>query len=301
MATIGWIGLGNMGGPMAANLVKAGYRVIGFDMSQPATELAAQHGVEIAPSIAEAVRDADFVFTMLPNGSIVLDVYTQAGGVLDSARTDAILVDSSTIDIASCKQLHALAAERGFTFLDAPVSGGTVGAEAATLTFMVGGSAAALETVRSVIDAMSRNIFYAGEATMGQAAKIANNMILFITLAATAEGAVLADRLGLDRQVFWDIASVSSADSWALRTWYPISGPVPNSAANRDFEPTFTVELAHKDVNLALQAGKDSDTPLELAEHVNELFERLMDAGLGKKDCSILSKLVDGSVPPAKA
>lgn len=301
MTTIAWIGLGNMGGPMAANLVKAGYRVIGFDMSEPATALAAQNGVEIAASIADTVRDADFVFTMLPNGAIVLDVYTQAGGVLDSARADAILVDSSTIDIASCKQLHALTAERGFTFLDAPVSGGTVGAEAGTLTFMVGGSATALETARPVIEPMSRNIFYAGEATMGQAAKIANNMILFITLAATAEGAVLADRLGLDRQVFWDIASVSSADSWALRTWYPISGPVPNSAANRDFEPTFTVELAHKDVNLALQAGKDSETPLELAEHVNELFERLMAAGLGKKDCSILSKLVDGSVPPASA
>lgn len=301
MATIAWIGLGNMGGPMAANLVKAGFRVVGFDMSQPATAQAAEHGVEVAASIADAVRDADFVFTMLPNGAIVLDVYTQAGGVLDSARSDAILVDSSTIDIASCKQLHALTAERGFTFLDAPVSGGTVGAEAGTLTFMVGGSATALETARPVIEPMSRNIFYAGEATMGQAAKIANNMILFITLAATAEGAVLADRLGLDRQVFWDIASVSSADSWALRTWYPISGPVPNSAANRDFEPTFTVELAHKDVNLALQAGKDSETPLELAEHVNELFERLMAAGLGKKDCSILSKLVDGSVPPASA
>ena len=131
---------------------------------------------------------------------------------------------------------------------------------------------------------------------MGQAAKIANNMILFITLAATAEGAVLADRLGLDRQVFWDLASVSSADSWALRTWYPISGPVPNSAANRDFEPTFTVELAHKDVNLALQAGEDSGTPLELAEHVSDLFQRLISEGLGKKDCSILSKLVDGSL-----
>lgn len=301
MAHIGWIGLGNMGGPMAANLVAAGHQVTGFDMNQAAAELAATRGVEIAPTIADAIRTADFVFTMLPNGAIVRDVYTQAGGVLESARRDAVLVDSSTIDIASCKELHALTSDRGLTFLDAPVSGGTVGAEAGTLTFMVGGSADALATARPIIEPMSRNIFYAGEATMGQAAKIANNMILFITLAATAEGAVLADRLGLDRQVFWDIASVSSADSWALRTWYPISGPVPNSAANRDFEPTFTVELAHKDVNLALQAGKDSDTPLELAEHVNELFERLLDAGLGKKDCSILSKLVDGSVPPTSA
>lgn len=281
---------------MAANLVRAGHRVVGYDMDPAATKVAAETGVQIAETLRETVAEADFVFTMLPNGHIVADVLTQTDGVFDSAKPSAILVDSSTIDIASSKALHAQAASRGLSFLDAPVSGGTVGAEAGTLTFMVGGSPEVLETVRSIIDIMSKNIFYCGEGSMGQAAKIANNMILFITLAATAEGAVLADRLGLDRQVFWDLASVSSADSWALRTWYPISGPVPNSAANRDFEPTFTVELAHKDVSLALQAGEDSDTPLELAEHVSELFERLISEGLGKKDCSILSKLVDGSL-----
>lgn len=296
MATIGWIGLGNMGGPMAANLVRAGHNVIGYDMSADAMSRASENGVRVVDSIASAVEDADFVFTMLPNGKIAADVYTQSAGVFDSANPQAVLVDSSTIDIATSKALHDEAESRGLTFLDAPVSGGTVGAEAGTLTFMVGGSAEALDVARPVIEAMSKNIFFAGAASMGQAAKIANNMILFITLAATAEGAVLADRLGLDRQVFWDIASVSSADSWALRTWYPISGPVPNSAANRDFDPTFTVELAHKDVNLALQAGQDSDTPLELAEHVSELFDRLIAEGLGKKDCSILSKLVDGSI-----
>jgi 3-hydroxyisobutyrate dehydrogenase len=296
MASIAWIGLGNMGGPMAANLVRAGHSVTGYDMSSAAIEQAAKTGVVIAETIQDAVAGADFVFTMLPNGQIVADVYTQPGGVFDSAKPSAVMVDSSTIDIASSKALHAQAQSRKLAFLDAPVSGGTVGAEAATLTFMVGGSSEVLEVARPIIDAMSKNIFYCGEASMGQAAKIANNMILFITLAATAEGAVLADRLGLDRQVFWDLASVSSADSWALRTWYPISGPVPNSAANRDFEPTFTVELAHKDVNLALQAGEDSGTPLELAEHVSDLFQRLISEGLGKKDCSILSKLVDGSL-----
>jgi 3-hydroxyisobutyrate dehydrogenase len=296
MASIAWIGLGNMGGPMAANLVRAGHSVTGYDMSSAAIEQAAKTGVVIAETIQDAVAGADFVFTMLPNGQIVADVYTQPGGVFDSAKPSAVMVDSSTIDIASSKALHAQAQSRKLAFLDAPVSGGTVGAEAATLTFMVGGSSEVLEVAHPIIDAMSKNIFYCGEASMGQAAKIANNMILFITLAATAEGAVLADRLGLDRQVFWDLASVSSADSWALRTWYPISGPVPNSAANRDFEPTFTVELAHKDVNLALQAGEDSGTPLELAEHVSDLFQRLISEGLGKKDCSILSKLVDGSL-----
>lgn len=296
MATIGWIGLGNMGGPMAANLVRAGHQVFGFDMNPSAVEQAKQNGVHTVDTIQDAVKDAEFVFSMLPNGHIVFDVYTQPDGVFDSAQPSAVLIDSSTIDIANSKALHAEAQTRGLTFLDAPVSGGTVGAQAGTLTFMVGGSSEVLETARPIIGAMSHNIFYCGEGSMGQAAKIANNMILFITLAATAEGAVLADRLGLDRQVFWDLASVSSADSWALRTWYPISGPVPNSAANRDFEPTFTVELAHKDVNLALQAGQDSDTPLELAEHVSDLFDRLIAEGLGKKDCSILSKLVDGSL-----
>jgi len=300
MATIGWIGLGNMGGPMTANLVKAGHTVRGFDLSPAALANAAASGVVPATSIADAVAGADAVFTMLPKGEHALAVYLNDGGVLASAGPGTLLLDSSTIDIESAQRLHDAAAEAGFRFVDAPVSGGISGAEAGTLTFMIGGDAEAVADARGFIEPMAANIIPTGAATTGQAAKICNNLMLFINLAATAEGAVLADRLGLDKQVFWDIASVSSGDSWALRTWYPVAGVVPGSAANRYFAPTFTAELASKDINLAISAAKATNTPLEMGEHVQRLMQRLIDAGEGGLDCSAIVKLVDGTlVAPA--
>src|SRR6478735_6593251 len=226
MAVIGWIGLGNMGGHMSVNLVKAGHDVRGFDLNPAA--LAA----------AEAVRGADAVFTMLPKGEHARAVYLGEDGVLKHADTRTLLIDSSTIDIASAQELHDAAAAAGFRFVDAPVSGGMSGAEAGTLTFMVGGEEGAVKDAAGFIGPMAANIIPTGGATTGQAAKICNNLMLFINLASTAEGAVLADRLGLDKQVFWDIASVSSGDSWALRTWYPVPGVVPTAASNNDFAPT---------------------------------------------------------------
>lgn len=296
MAVIGWIGLGHMGGPMTANLVKAGHVVRGFDLNSDALAVAVLNGVTPTTSISDAVSGADFVFTMLPKGEHVLAVFLGDGGVLESAHPKTLLIDSSTIDLESAQKLHDAASKSGFRFVDAPVSGGITGAKAGSLTFMIGGEVGAVADASVIIKDMSANIIPTGGATTGQAAKICNNLILFINLASTAEGAVLADRLGLDKQVFWNIASVSSADSWALRTWYPIAGVVPNSAANNDFAPTFTAELAYKDMGLAIAAAKATDTPLEIGEHVQQLFRRLMDAGQGGKDCSMIVKLMDGTL-----
>jgi 3-hydroxyisobutyrate dehydrogenase len=299
MAVIAWIGLGNMGGSMSVNLAKAGHEVRGFDLSPEAVAAAAAGGVKPAASIAEAVAGADVVFTMLPKGEHARTVYLGADGVLAHADTRTLLVDSSTIDIASAQALHDGAAAAGFRFVDAPVSGGMSGAKAATLTFMIGGEAGAVAEATEYIRPMAANIIPTGGPTTGQAAKICNNLMLFINLASTAEGAVLADRLGLDKQVFWDIASVSSGDSWALRTWYPVAGVVPTAASNNDFAPTFTTELANKDIGLAISAARDTGTPLEIGEHVQQLFQRLIDSGESGKDCSMIIKLVDGSLESA--
>ena len=298
MAAIGWIGLGNMGGPMTANLVKAGHEVRGFDLNPQVLATAAANGVTPASSIADAVFGAEVVFTMLPKGEHAIAVYMSEGGVLASVTPGTLLVDSSTIDVESARKLHDAAAKAGFRFVDAPVSGGISGAQAGTLTFMIGGEPGAVADASAFIEPMSANIIPTGRATTGQAAKICNNLMLFINLAGAAEGAVLADRLGLDKQVFWDIASVSSGDSWALRTWYPIAGVVPSSAANSDFAATFTTELANKDIGLAIAAARATATPLEIGEHVQQLFQRVLDAEQGAKDCSIIVKLVDGTLAP---
>jgi 3-hydroxyisobutyrate dehydrogenase len=299
MAIVGWIGLGNMGGPMSANMVKAGHDVRGFDLSPAALEAAEKAGVHTVGSIAEAVDGAEVVFTMLPKGEHARSVYLSEDGILAHASTSTLLVGSSTIDIESAQALHDAAAAAGFRFVDAPVSGGISGAEAGTLTFMIGGEAGAVRDASAYIGPMAGNIIPTGGATTGQAAKICNNLMLFIDLAGVSEGAVLADRLGLDPKVFWDIASVSSGNSWALRTWYPIKGIVDTAAANNDFAPTFTTELARKDIGLAVAAAEATGTPLEIGEHVQQLFQRVIDAGQAKKDCSIIVKLVDGTLQQA--
>lgn len=296
MAVVAWIGLGNMGGPMTANMVKAGHTVRGFDLNDEALSACVERGVEAADSIADAVAGADVVFSMLPKGEPVRSVYLESDGILAHADKGALLIDSSTIDIESSQAVHDAAADAGFRFVDAPVSGGMSGAAAGTLTFMIGGESGAVADASEYIKPMAGNIIPTGGATTGQAAKICNNLILFINLASTAEGAVLADRLGLDKQVFWDIAAVSSGDSWALRTWYPIAGVVPTAASNNDFAASFTADLANKDIGLAIAAARNTDTPLEIGEHVQQLFQRLIDQGEGGKDCSQIVSLIDGSL-----
>jgi 3-hydroxyisobutyrate dehydrogenase len=290
MSTITWIGLGHMGGPMSANLVAAGHDVRGFDVSAAAMDAARDKGVQTFDSVEEALRGADVVFTMLPKGDHARAVYLGDSGVIALAPKDALLIDSSTIDVESALALHEAAEQAGFRFVDAPVSGGISGAAAGTLTFMIGGKPDDVEAARGFIEPMARKIVATGDAGTGQAAKIVNNMMLFICLEACAEGAVLADRLGLDPQVFWDIASVSSGNSWALQTWYPVPGIVDTAAANNNFEATFSAALAAKDAGLALMAGEQTGVNLPAAELVAEKLRQLVDEGLGDKDCSLITK-----------
>lgn len=290
MTTITWIGLGHMGNPMSANLVQAGYDVRGHDVSAAAMAAAAAKGVQTFDTMEEALRGADVVFTMLPKGEHARAVYLGDSGVIALAPKDALLVDSSTIDVETAVELHRTAREAGFRFVDAPVSGGISGAAAGTLTFMIGGTPDDVEAASRFIEPMSGRIVATGEAGTGQAAKIVNNMMLFICLEACAEGSVLADRLGLDPQVFWDIASVSSGNSWALQTWYPVPGIVDSAASNNNFEATFSAVLAAKDAGLALMAGEQTGVDLPAAQLVADRLQRLIDEGLGDKDCSLIAK-----------
>lgn len=292
MAVYGWIGLGNMGGPMTANLVAAGHQVKGYDLNPEACIAAKEHGVEIVGSIAEAVQGSDAVFTMLPKGEHVRSVYEGTDGIWAHATAQTLLLDSSTVDIETSRFCHEGSLERGLKFVDAPVSGGISGAAAATLAFMVGGipehTAEAVEHIKP----LAGKTIVAGGATTGIAAKICNNMMLFIDLMASAEGSQLAEKLGLDPKVFWEIASVSSGRSWAQQTWYPVPGVIDTSAANNNFDATFRVDLARKDVGLALDAGEMTGVKLPAATLAREHFDALIAEGLGDKDCSLIVKNV---------
>ena len=299
MSTITWIGLGHMGAPMSANLVAAGHDVRGFDLSEAAMAAAREGGVQTFLSMKEALEGADVVITMLPKGEHSRAVYLGEDGVLALAPKDALLVDSSTIDVATAEELHRAAAEAGFAFVDAPVSGGISGAAAGTLTFMIGGEEQHARRAEEIVWPMAGRVVHTGAAGTGQAAKIVNNMMLFICLEACSEGSVLADRLGLDPQVFWEIASVSSGNSWALQTWYPVPGMTDSAAANHNFDATFSATLAAKDIGLALAAGEQTDVNLPAARLVAERFQELIDEGLADKDCSLIAKYAapDGQIP----
>ncbi|AHM05392.1 3-hydroxyisobutyrate dehydrogenase [Roseibacterium elongatum DSM 19469] len=253
---IGFIGLGNMGAPMAANLVAAGHEVTGFDLAAPAPE-----GVTKAASAAEAATGAEVVITMLPNGDILRAVATE---VLPAMQPGAVLLDCSTVDVASARDVAAMAAEKGLGCLDAPVSGGVGGAAAGTLTFMVGGDEAAFATAKPLFDVMGQKAVHCGPAGNGQAAKICNNMILGVTMIATCEAFALADKLGLDRQAMFDVVSTSSGQSWSMNTYCPAPGVGPTSPADNDYTPGFAADLMLKDLRLSQEAATaaDADTPM---------------------------------------
>ena len=282
--TIAVIGLGNMGAPMAANLLKAGHAVIGFDLVYAAMQAHAAAGGSVAGSAAEAVRKADIVITMLPAGQHVAQVYDTA--ILPSAMPGALLIDCSTIDVETARAVagHALAA--GFTMMDAPVSGGVGGAVAGTLTFMVGGSAAGFAAALPVLQAMGRSIVHAGEAGAGQAAKICNNMILGVSMMAVSEAFVLADRLGLDRQKLFDISATASGQCWALTSYCPVPGPVPGSPANRDYAAGFAAALMLKDLLLSQAAAEAAGAATPLGAHAARLYQALADDGEAGRDFS---------------
>src|SRR5438477_4010049 len=292
MATIGFIGLGNMGAPMAANLVKAGHRVTGFDLVPGAVEALAAKGGRGAASAAEAAAAGDVVITMLPAGPQVRSVYLDESGILASARRGALLIDCSTIDVETARAVAAAAKGVGFDMLDAPVSGGVSGAEAASLTFMIGGEAEIFARARPVLAAMGRTIVHAGPAGNGQAAKICNNMILGVSMIAVCEAFSLAERLGLEAQTLFDISSKSSGQCWALTSYCPVPGPVPSSSANRDYAPGFTAAMMLKDLRLAQQAAGAAAAATPLGAVAANLYQLLVDGGAGGRDFSAVYRLI---------
>ncbi|SFR90713.1 3-hydroxyisobutyrate dehydrogenase [Agromyces sp. CF514] len=299
MAVIGWIGLGHMGGPMAAHLVAAGHEVRGFDLDEAACLVAAERGVQVCESIADAVSGADAVFTSLPGNDHVRAVYAATGGVWATAPSQALLLDTSTVDVDTSRWCHAESAAHGFAFVDSPISGGIAGAERGSLTFMLGGDPDAVAAARPLVEPMAAHVFDLGGPTLGIAAKLANNLMLFVSLVGVAEGAALAASLGLDPVRFHEVASASSGDSWPLRTWYPAPGVVETSPANRSFDATFSAALAEKDLSFAVAAGEASGLHTPAAELALEQFRRLASEGYAGKDASLVAKYppADGTVP----
>ena len=292
MARIGFIGLGNMGAPMAANLGKAGHRVTGFDIAAEKSEALANTGGRMAASAAEAAAAGEVVITMLPAGPQVRSVYLGDDGVLTHARPGSLLIDCSTIDVGTARAVAAAAAEARFEMLDAPVSGGVIGAETASLTFMVGGGAAAFERARPILAAMGRTFVHAGAAGNGQAAKICNNMILGVSMIAVCEAFSLAERLGLAAQTLFDISAKSSGQCWALTSYCPVPGPVPASPSNRDYAPGFTAAMMLKDLRLAQQAAGTTAAPTPLGAAAANLFQLFVDEGAGGLDFSAIYRFL---------
>ena len=293
MTDIGFIGLGNMGGPMLVNLVKAGHQIKAFDLSADAMERAAEAGAQITNDAASACRGVDVVITMLPAGRHVRAVYTEA--VLDNAEDGTLLIDCSTIDVATARAVGAMAAERGFEMLDAPVSGGVGGAEGGTLTFMVGGPDGAFARGKPLLDIMGKNIVHTGGSGNGQVAKICNNMILGATMIAVSEGFVMADKLGLDAQTLYDICSTSSSSCWALNTYCPVAGPAPASPANRDYEAGFTAAMMLKDLRLAQGAAQDADTATPMGAAAEAMYALFCNSDDGSLDFSAIINMIRGN------
>ena len=294
MARIAFIGLGNMGLPMAVNLIKAGHQVEGVDVNQAAIDkLKAEGGVNVEFAHVAAAR-ADVVVTMLPAGKQVREVYLGNNGVVTAAQPGTLLIDCSTIDVDTARAVAAEAEKKGLLMLDAPVSGGVGGATAGTLTFMVGGSAQAFTRAESILQKMGKTIVHAGGAGTGQAAKICNNMILGISMIAVSEAFVMAEKLGLDHQKLFDISSKSSGQCWAMTTYCPVPGPVPTSPANRDYQPGFTAAMMLKDLRLAQDAAKAAGANAELGARAERLYSAYADSGEGGRDFSGIIRFIRG-------
>ena len=294
MAKIGFIGLGNMGGPMAANLVKAGHEVTGYDVVAASLDKLAAGGGKAAGSLPEAVAGQDAVITMLPAGRHVEQVYLGDGGVLGAAAAGTLLIDCSTIDVATARRVAEAAEAAGMTMVDAPVSGGVGGAEAATLTFMVGGPPQAFQRAEPLLAPMGKAIIHAGGSGNGQAAKICNNMILGVSMIAVSEAFVLAEQLGLDHQKLFDIASKASGQCWSLTTYCPVPGPVPGSPANRDYKPGFSAAMMLKDLKLAQEAANTSGAATPLGAEAAQIYGLYAGAGEADSDFSGIIRFLRG-------
>ena len=294
MAGIGFIGLGNMGGPMARNLLKAGHRVRAFDLDADKLAEAVAAGAEAADGIAAAVEDAEVVVTMLPAGRHVRGAYTEADGILESAPAGALLIDCSTIDVETAREVAEAAGARGYAMLDAPVSGGVLGAEAATLTFMVGGTDDAFARAKPLIESMGRNIFHAGPSGAGQAAKMCNNMMLGISMIGVGEAFALAHRVGLDPKKLFEVSSTASGQCWALTTYCPEPGIVETAPSSKGYKPGFTAAMMLKDLKLAQDAALAGGAETPLGRHAMELYERFVEAGGGGTDFSGIIRMLKG-------
>jgi 3-hydroxyisobutyrate dehydrogenase len=291
MASIAFIGLGNMGGPMAANLVKAGHKIMAFDLVGASREQAKADGADIADSAVASVKGADVVITMLPAGKHVISVWNE---VIPSMTKGALIIDCSTIDVESAKQAHVLAVKHGMASIDAPVSGGTGGAKGATLTFMCGGDDKAFAAAKPVLEKMGKKIVHCGGAGAGQAAKICNNMILGISMIAVSEAFALAEKLGLSHQALFDVASTSSGQCWSLTSYCPVPGPVPTSPANNDYNPGFASSLMVKDLTLAQDAANAAGAATPLGKHAQEIYKAFDAQGHGGVDFSGIIQHVRG-------
>ncbi len=295
MARIGFIGLGNMGSPMATNLVKAGHAVAGFDVIGSLAGKLAAVGGTAAETIAAACRGADAIITMLPAAEHVRHVYCVPGGVIEAAGVGTLLIDSSTIDVATAREMAARAAAKGLATVDAPVSGGVAGAQAGTLTFMVGGADDAFDRARPILENMGRTIVHAGGPGNGQAAKICNNMILGVSMIVVSEAFLLAEKLGLDAQRLFDIASQSSGQCWSMTSYCPVPGPVPTSPANREYQAGFTAAMMLKDLKLAQHAARSAATATPLGAAAAELYASFVREGHAGEDFSAIIRWIRSS------
>jgi 3-hydroxyisobutyrate dehydrogenase len=293
MTSVAFIGVGNMGGPMARNLLKAGHELYAFDLSAAALKALEQDGAKVMANMQAAVREADVVITMLPRGEDVRVCY-QKNGVLVAARKDALLIDCSTIDIESARAVHAAAEKAGFDFLDAPVSGGVGGAEAGTLAFMCGGSDKAFARAKPVLEKMGKRIVLAGSAGAGQAAKICNNMLLAISMIGTCEAFALGEKLGLEHQKLFDIMSAASGQCWSLTTYCPVPGPVPTAPSNRDYTGGFATALMLKDLKLSQTAASSVGANTPLGAQAAQLYSMFGAQGSMAKDFSAIIKMLRG-------
>ena len=292
MADVGFIGLGNMGGPMAANLAKAGHAVSAFDISADAVERTCEAGATAAGTVAEAAAGREVVVTMLPAGAEVSEVYRGEGGVLSAAAPGTLFIDCSTIDVDTARDVAATAAEGGWALLDAPVSGGVAGAAAGTLTFMVGGDVEAVERARAVLGDMGKAVIHAGASGAGQTAKVCNNLILAVSMIGVCEAFGMADRLGLERQTLFDIVSKATGQCWALTSYCPVPGPVPNAPSNRDYAPGFTAAMMLKDLRLAQAAAASAGAASPLGAEAAALYTLFCNAGNGADDFSGIMKMI---------
>ena len=294
MAKIGFIGLGNMGGPMVANLVAAGHSVSAFDIAADAVSRAVESGATAADSAAATADGAEVIITMLPAGAQVRSVYVGDDGVLDALEKGALVIDCSTIDVPAARDMIVEAEKRGLEMIDAPVSGGIGGAVAGTLTFMCGGTAQAYGRAEPILQVMGKNVFHAGDAGAGQSVKVCNNLMLAIQMISVSEGFGLAEKLGLDSQKLFDIVSTATSQCWAMTSYCPVPGPVPTSPANNDYQAGFTVAMMLKDLKLSQEAATTTGANTPLGAQATELFDAYAAAGNEDLDFSAIIRHITG-------